>query len=395
MIGAERERRKGEGPQRGAAGIRTFTLVGLLGVLASIVGDDLVVASAMLGTAALAGASYLKSAKDDPGLTTEFTLVVTVALGVLAHTQPALAGALGVIVAGILAIRLPLHRLIREALTPDEMRDALVLAIATFVVWPLLPSAPIGPFGALNLHAIWLVVILTMTIGAVGHIVVRLVGAKVGIPIAGFFSGFISSTATIAALAARAGREPASMNATVAGAVLSSIATIVQMSILLFAVNADVLRALTLPLAFAGAAAVIYGVVFLVIALKTPGGGEEKVGRAFSVASALTFGALVSVVLVASAALNHWFGASSLLASTAVAGLVDVHAASVAAASLVARGTVGATDAAMPIVVALSANTLTKVLMAFSTANRTFSVRVTAGLVLMVAAAWLGLWLSQ
>lgn len=395
MIGAERERRKGEGPQRGAAGIRTFTLVGLLGVLASIVGDDLVIASAMLGTAALAGASYLKSAKDDPGLTTEFTLVVTVALGVLAHTQPALAGALGVIVAGILAIRLPLHRLIREALTPDEMRDALVLAIATFVVWPLLPSAPIGPFGALNLHAIWLVVILTMTIGAVGHIVVRLVGAKVGIPIAGFFSGFISSTATIAALAARAGREPASMNATVAGAVLSSIATIVQMSILLFAVNADVLRALTLPLAFAGAAAVIYGVVFLVIALKTPGGGEEKVGRAFSVASALTFGALVSVVLVASAALNHWFGASSLLASTAVAGLVDVHAASVAAASLVARGTVGATDAAMPIVVALSANTLTKVLMAFSTANRTFSVRVTAGLVLMVAAAWLGLWLSQ
>lgn len=395
LIGAERERRKGEGKARAAAGIRTFALAALLGVVARILGGDLVFSAVILGAVALSVVSYLRSQQTDPGLTTEIALVMTVLLGGLAPEHPSLAGALGVCVAALLAIRTPLHRFIREALSEDELRDALMLAVATFVIWPLLPASAVGPFGALNLHAIWLVVILAMSIGALGHVAVRAMGARLGIPIAGFFSGFISSTATIAALAARAAREPGQLNAVVAGAVLSSVATLVQMSVLLLAIDPAVLRALALPLLCAGAAAVLYAAYFVVVALRTPSARIEQSGRAFSIISALTFGALICVVLVTSAVLEHYFGARGALASTAIAGFVDVHAASISAATLAANGALSASGAAFPIVIALSTNTVTKIVMAFSAGGGAFAARVSAGLVLIVAAAWLGLWLVR
>ncbi|PZO51653.1 MAG: hypothetical protein DCF16_10950 [Alphaproteobacteria bacterium] len=394
LIGAERERRKGEDKGRGAAGIRTFALAAVLGALAHVLGDA-IFAAAMLGAAALAAVSYARSQSDDPGLTTEFALLVTVLLGGLAPEQPSLAGALGVVVAALLAIRTPLHHFIREALSRDELRDALVLAIATFVIWPLLPAAAVGPFGALNLHAIWLVVILAMSIGAMGHVAVRIAGPRLGIPVAGFFSGFISSTATIAALAARAAHEPGQLNAAVAGAVLSSIATLIQMGVLLLVIDVTVLRALAAPLLCAGAAAAIYAAYFVVIALKTSGTPAEESGRAFSIVSALTFGALVCVVLVVTAVLDHWFGTRGALASTAIAGFVDVHAASVSAAALASSGALTVRDAVLPIVIALSTNTVSKILMSFSAGRGAFSTRVTAGLVTIAAAAWIGLGLAE
>ena len=63
--------------------------------------------------------------------------------------------------------------------------------------WELAIDRP--PEGALNPHTIWVVVILIMAIGAAGHVAVRVLGARFGLPIAGLASGFVSSTATIGA----------------------------------------------------------------------------------------------------------------------------------------------------------------------------------------------------
>jgi uncharacterized membrane protein YhiD involved in acid resistance len=40
LIGAERERRKGTGPRRGAAGVRTFALAAFAGALSSYLKSD-------------------------------------------------------------------------------------------------------------------------------------------------------------------------------------------------------------------------------------------------------------------------------------------------------------------------------------------------------------------
>ena len=104
----------------------------------------------------------------------------------------------------LLAARTKLYAFVRSVLIEDEVRDGLIFAGATLVVLPLLPDQAVGPYGSLNPRAIWIIVILVMAIGAAGHISIRLLGAYAGLPIAGFASGFVSSTATIGAMGARA-----------------------------------------------------------------------------------------------------------------------------------------------------------------------------------------------
>jgi uncharacterized membrane protein (DUF4010 family) len=86
----------------------------------------------------------------------------------------------------------------------------------------------IGPYDAFNPFAIWRLVVLVMLIGAAGYIAVRVLGARLGLPVAGFASGFISSAATIAAMGSRARKDPPVMRSAVAGAVLSTLATVVR-----------------------------------------------------------------------------------------------------------------------------------------------------------------------
>jgi uncharacterized membrane protein (DUF4010 family) len=93
LIGAERERRKGEGPLRSTAGIRTFTATSL-GAVSIIVGGELLLAVATAGVIILTAAGYWRGHDDDPGLTTEIALILTALLGGLSMQQPALAAGL-------------------------------------------------------------------------------------------------------------------------------------------------------------------------------------------------------------------------------------------------------------------------------------------------------------
>ncbi|MBL8674306.1 MAG: MgtC/SapB family protein, partial [Rhodospirillales bacterium] len=53
LVGVERERRKGVGPDRAVAGVRTFTIAALLGAACATVDGDWLVAAATLGVALL------------------------------------------------------------------------------------------------------------------------------------------------------------------------------------------------------------------------------------------------------------------------------------------------------------------------------------------------------
>jgi len=77
LIGADRERVKGAGPSRAAAGLRTFTVASLSGAVAVTVGGEIVLAAAILGVIAMAALSYALTKDEDPGITTEATLVLT------------------------------------------------------------------------------------------------------------------------------------------------------------------------------------------------------------------------------------------------------------------------------------------------------------------------------
>jgi len=391
LIGAERERRKGEGPSRSPAGIRTFTVASLAGAASFIVGGQVLLAVATAGVTILTAVAYWRAHEDDPGLTTEIALILTTLLGGLSMQQPALAAGVAVVVAVLLAARSRLHRFVRSVLTEDELQDALIFAGATLVVLPLVPDRPSGPYGALNPHSIWILVIVVMAISAAGYVAVRMLGARSGLPIAGLASGFISSTATIAAMGARVTKTKDVLAAAVAGSVLSTVATIVQMALVLAATSMTTLRTLAVPLICAGVAAVLYGTVFTIGALQQKTENEAQRGRAFSLSTAVIFALTLSGILVASAALREWFGERGIIVAAALAGFVDTHSAAISVASLVASGKMTAADAVLPILAGLSTNTMSKMFLAGISGGRSFALRVIPGLIVVALAAWGGM----
>lgn len=389
LIGIDRERKKGEGPGRGAAGLRTFTLASLAGATGAAAGGDLLLSAVVLGMVVFAGLSYWHARESDPGLTTETALVATTLLGGLALREPAFAAGVGVIVALLLNARAALHRFVRSVLTDGEIHDLLIFAGATLVVLPLLPDHPIGPYGALNLRTIWLVVILVMGVGALGYVAVRIVGPRYGLPLAGLASGFISSSATIGAMGARSARDPDLMKPAAAGATMSSIATVVQLGILIAVTDLSALRALLMPLLFSGATAIVYGGAFTLWALKTDSGTvEETQGSAFSLRTALLFAGLLACVLLLAAALQDWFGEAGVIFAAGAAGFADTHAPAISVASLVADGRLAPAAAVIPVLAAFSTNTVTKTLFAFTAGGPRFALYVAPGQLLMLAAAW-------
>ena len=381
LIGIERERRKGEGPLRRAAGIRTFAVASLLGAVSQMLGGTVLLAAAALGTALLTAIAYWRRHDEDPGLTTEVALLLTLLLGNLAMVIPGLAAGLGVLLAVLLFARAWLHHFARTLLTEQELNDALVLAASALVVLPLIPDHYIGPFDAINPRTIWTIVVLMMSIGAAGHIALRLLGPRFGLPVAGFASGFVSSIATIGAMGERALRAPDLLRPAVAGAVLSTLSTIVQLVVVLAFTSMEVLRVLTLPLAGAGAMAFACGLYYTRAGLSARAAFADYSGAAFSVRTAL--------ILLVAAAVESWFGHRGVIVAAALSGFADTHSTAVSVASLTAGGKLPALEAVVPILAGLTANTVSKAVVAW-TVGRDYAVRIIPGLVLTIAAAWAG-----
>ncbi len=395
LVGVERERSKGVGPSRRPAGIRTFAVTALLGAVAFHLGGALLLAIAAASLAALIAVSYLRTPSDDPGLTTEVALAFMPLLGALALADAALAGAVGVVIAILLAAKTPIHTFAKDILTQAEVTDALIFAAATLVIFPQLPDSYMGPFGALNPRSIWLLVILILAIGAFGHIAARALGARFGMPLAGLVSGFASSAATIGSMAALAAKDPALLRPAVAAAALSSVATFIQMGAVLATVSAPTLRVLASALIAGGCAAAIYGAIFTAQTLRQQGEAQShEPGSAFSIKIALALAATMAIMLVAAAALKEWLGEAGVLFGAAAAGLVDTHSAAISVASLVASGKLAPQQAALPIMLAMTSNTAAKIVMALAAGTRDFPIRIAPSLVFAIAMAWVGLFAS-
>ncbi len=389
LIGAERERRKGSGPARSAAGLRTFGVTGLVGGVSLAFGGETVLAAAALVVGALATVAYGKSRDRDPGLTSEVALVATLLLGALAVRDPALAAGLGAVTTILLASRARMHRFVGKVLTEQELHDALLLAAAILVVLPLTPDRGLGPLGVVNPRTVWRLVIVAMLASAGGYVALRALGPRYGLPLAGFASGFVSSAATIAMMGKRARSHPNMSGGAVAGAVLSTVATVAQMVALLAVTSPACLRALAAPLGAAGIAAVAYGAIFAVRAARSTAAGTVGTGRAFDLRAAALFAAVVTAVMIAAAFVQARFGERGLAVAASAAGFADTHSPAASVAALVASGRIGPAASVLPILLALTANTITKAVLAAAGGGRRFALQVIPGLLLVIAGAWL------
>jgi uncharacterized membrane protein (DUF4010 family) len=361
LVGTERERRQGETAQEFPIGVRTCVLTALAGASAAMLGiGALIVAGFAVASFALA--SYWHSRHVDPGLTTELSVLTTYLLAALAMSHPRLAAALFVLLAIVLASKEPLHRFLHQILSRAELNDGLLLAASALIVLPMLPDRAIDPFGVLNPRKLWLLVLWVMVINTVGYIGLRRLGMRRGLAFAGFFGGFISGTATIAGMAQRAKANPELMRACISAALLSNVATVLQLALILAVLAPSLLiRTFGIPLLLAGATAVVVGTLALLRAWRQEAGEPDvATGHPFVLSQALLFAAGVAVALFVSAALSRWAGASGMYAAAAATGLADVHAAAIAIGQVAQSHAVQERTARGALVIAFFANSAFK-----------------------------------
>jgi len=368
LIGAERERAK---PSGGSPGVRTFALIALLGALASRLPPVVAVALGA-GTVLLVVVGYSWSKARDPGMTSEAAAIATLGLGALTSTEPALAVGLAVTITVLLVSRESLHRFVRETVTDSERVDALKFFIAAFVVLPLLPTGHVGPYGVWVPQRIWLLVVLIIGIGWVGYVATRMLGARRGLMVAGLAGGFVSGTATTGVMAAKFRRGEAPLRGALAGAVLASVGTLLQLALVTsFAEPRVTLR--LLPAVLVGTLVMAAEAWWLGRAPALLDESPGSAGRPFALVPALVLAGIISLVLPLAIWLEERYGVVGSMAATAAGALADVHGASVAMASLASAGAVSVATAVVAIGAGLITNTLSKVVVAAAAGGLRFA----------------------
>lgn len=392
LIGADRERRKGEQTGRSFGGLRTFAFAGLVGGVTGLLDQPVLTAAAGLFIGGAALAAYVLGDRSDPGLTSEVAFVATFLLGFMAADRPTIAVELGVISAALLAWRTPLHRLVRDGLSEQEMLDGMAFAIAALVVLPLLPNRAIDPFGLINPAVLWRLVVVLTGLSALGYVAARLVGARFGLVVAGFVGGLVSSTATIAAMAARAKAAVGAASPAAAGGVASMVSSLGYLAVLIGVARPALLLAVAQPLALAGLALALWAAALTRRAVDGP---ETPLtpGRAFDFKAALIFVALVTGFTLIARGLEAWLGEAGVLVGAALTGLVDLHAAAASVAALAAAGDCDDRTGSVAVVLALSTNMLVKAPTAYILGGRAYGWRVSLGIAVLLAGLWTGIWL--
>jgi uncharacterized membrane protein (DUF4010 family) len=327
LMGLERERNPSA-----KAGLRTFALTALLGTLASHLAERTespwLIAAGLLLTGGMMIAAYLPRPQEegDPGTTTIAALMVCYGLGVLTWlVEIQLAVMLG-IAATILLYFKPELRGLSERLTRRDLLSVLQFAVLSLIILPLLPNRDYGPYGALNPHHIWWMVVLIAGLGLAGYAALRLVGRRRGAAVLGFFGGLVSSTATTLAFSRHGRSGEAMAGIAVIVIVLANLVVLIRLAVLATVLAPDVLTQLY-PLLAGGLITGGLGAWYGVHRLQPQGPMPElPIANPTELRTALGFGALYAIVLLAAAWLSDWLGNRGLYVVALVSGLTDVDA---------------------------------------------------------------------
>jgi len=367
LVGIEREKRKHDDPAHAFGGIRTHILLGLAGGasawLARALGAPWVLVGTLLAVAAVGVADHVRRGRDTSfpatGIVSEIAGIAVVLLGALVVVgDAALAVALAIVVSAVLAFRQPLHGLV-ERIGVEDILSGIKLLIASFIVLPLLPDAPVDPWAAVNPYQVWLMVIAISALSLVGYVAIRWLGKARGLAITGIAGGLTSSTATTLNIArgSRLGTPSVSGDAASAGVLLAWLMMIVRVAAIVFATNRALFLAAWPPLAAMAATTALLATRHYLEGAGDPSATNDlPVSNPFSLASAMRFGALFAALLIAIRIAGRMLPASGLYVVSGLAGAMDVDAITL---SLTSGGaSPGRTSVAL--IVALLSNTVFK-----------------------------------
>ncbi len=338
LVGLERGWRERDAPDgTRTAGIRTYAITGLLGGLFATLARSLEAPSVLIAglfafTAVFAWYKSREAVHDADfsvtGVVAGLGVFVLGAMAVVGDHRAAAAG--GAALAVLLASRDLLHGLLRR-LSWIELRAALVLAVMTAIILPLLPAQAIDPWGGFNPQQVWLFTVLTAAISFLGYIAVRALGTTRGVLVGGLAGAVVSSTAVTVALArtAAAGANPWPL---AGAATFAAAVSVLRVTGIVAIVAPSVLGVAGLAILAAVAGFAACGALYLTRG-HLAGDGETLPRNPFELGSLLAFAVLFAVVSTISAAAS--VGSSrGMVATSAISGVFDVDVAVLSALRL-------------------------------------------------------------
>lgn len=361
LVGIERgwqERERRDGAR--VAGIRTFTLIGLLGAICGLLSAS---SATALGLCFLAFAltfgvfEWRRAALERSVSATDLVAgLLTFTLGAYAAKgNLAVAAAAGVALAGTLAERRAMHEFLRH-LKWTELRAALTLLVMTAVLLPVLPDHTVDPWGALNPHQIWLMTVLVGAICYAGYVAVRIAGERNGLLIAGLLGGIVSSTTVTWTYARLVGRDAGALPPVMTAILAAWIVSLLRMTAIAVVIQPNLAMPLGPPVLAAS------GVLFVpaVMAWRkaaTPKSHRLTLQDPFDLGLMLRLTALLALIMLLA---KVWSSShSALFALGGISGLLDVDPITLSMAKLAGTG-VTAAAAIATILIAATANGLAK-----------------------------------
>lgn len=383
MIGVIRERTND--PEFSKAGIRTHALIAVLGSLSWSLGIIPFV-TVLLIVGAFAVTSYIQTSAKDPGLTGEVTMLLTFILAATAQQNIMMAAALGVLSAILLKAKSSIHKISRELISEQELGEALLILASALIVLPLLPSKAIDPWGVIELNTIWRIVVLIMAMGMFGHIARRALGDRFGLPVAGFFSGFASSTAAIASLGQRVSQNPKLVFPASVAALLANLSSLILFFGVVGTVSPELLKISLIPFAAGSIALIIVSGFYFITHKPNVEVIKQTTGQSFKLSHALIIAVAISLISLLSAWMNNLIGGEGVLIALSIVSLVEIHAAGASLGQLASNNGITMETAQWGVVAMVGSSSIAKIVLSYLSGGRQFGRQVSVGLILMVIA---------
>ncbi len=381
LIGMERERRPDS-----AAGLRTFALVSMLGCLFALLGEKaggpwmLPVGLLVIAAAMVASNFSTRQEEQYRGFTSEAAVIVTYGLGAAVwFGYTTLSVMLAIATTVLLYFKAELRQ-ISERMTPKDINSMLQFAVLSLVILPILPNENFGPYDAINPRQVWWMVVLISGLALSGYMALRIIGARHGAAVLGIFGGLASSTATTL-MFSRHAREHADLVRM--SAIVILIANVMVM-LRLGLVSTALAHELLVPIATVFACGILPGVLMAAYGWKTLSRGGElpmpEVKNPTELKTAISFGLLYAVVVLASAWLQDIAGNKGLYIVALISGLTDADASVLSTLRLFDLDKISQAEAVTAVTLALMANLLFKISLILSIGGRRLARHALPGL---------------
>lgn len=381
IIGLEREFRKVSDKDH-FAGIRTFSLVCLLGCIITHIGHEIsiwIISAAVIAFIILIAVTYyVRSANGHPGITTEISLIITFALGIMTAqglVKESLAAT--VITTTLLTLKGKFHSFILR-ITEDELFAFIKFIILCLLLFPFLPDADYGPSGLLNPQHIGFIVVVVSSISFVGYLLIKYTGTNKGILLMALFGGLVSSTAVAWTFALRSKKsDPEQSTLYAAGITLASSIMYLRVLAVAMIFNWSFAALLMLPCIIMFIVGLVFALIFIRQTSSTiPTDTPIQLGNPVNILNALGFGLLYVAIAYLVYYGEKFFGSKGLIVSGFISGLADVDAITITIATLSKEQQIAIHHLAVVVLLATFSNTMVKTLIAILSGSREVKKKV-------------------